>query len=372
MRRRASSLPTSSWRSPPTIDKRRIPVPKTPSPRTDAEELKRQLSVRILIFALLAQLVMAGGLIFFAVNGFPMIGGGAPPQSRDRAPGTAAGTAPPATPPAVTAALPRAKVDRFDSARAYRLTARQVAVGQRPAGSPQLVRLADELRRLLPSGRFEALPDTTPAKPLRNIVGTIRGRRPAIVIGAHYDTLVTPKGFVGANNGAAGSAVVIEVARAMRKLTRPAGARELKFVLFDGEEPAEGLPSDQPDFYSVGLRGSRAYVARHPRGTREMLLLDYVGNKGLTLPREASSDVRLWQAVRRSAASVGVGSVFPDRVDLLIQDDHTPFLRAGVPAVDFIDWSYPGQTLQDSMKQISSRALDAVGETVVQYLRTAR
>ncbi len=323
--------------------------------------------MRILLFALAGQLILAGGLIYFAVNGFPMLGGGGPLTTQ-----RTATTAPAPTAAAATVALPQARVDRFDAQRAYRLTAQQVAVGQRPAGSGQLVQLAQRLRPLLPAGRFEPLPDSTAAKPLQNIVGTIPGRKPAIVLGAHYDTLVKPDGFVGANNGAAGSAIVIEAARALRKLKRPAGAPELRFVLFDGEEPDAGLPEDEQDFYNAGLRGSRAYVARHPKGTRQMLLLDYVGNKGLRLPREATSDPRLWAAVRAAAAKVGVGAVFPDRTDVAITDDHTPFLRAGVPAVDFIDWSYPGHSLQDSMAQISPRALDAVGETVVQYLRTAR
>jgi hypothetical protein len=268
--------------------------------------------------------------------------------------------------------VPRATADRFDAARAYRLTARQVGYGQRPAGSPALVRLAEELRPLLPAGRFEPLPGSTATKPLRNIVGTLPGTKPAIVLGAHYDTLVKPAGFVGANNGASGSAIVIEAARALRHLRRPAGAPELKFVLFDGEEPDAGLPEDETDFYHAGLRGSRAYVAAHPGQTRQMLLLDYVGGRNLTLPREAGSRAGLWARIRAAARRVGVGSVFPDRTDVLIDDDHTPFLRAGVPAVDFIDWSYPGHSLKDGMNRISTRALDAVGETVVQYLRTAR
>src|SRR5688572_13569919 len=85
-------------------------------------------------------------------------------------------------------------VDRFDSNRAWRLVRQQVAYGQRPAGSPQLRRLAVRLRRLLPNGRFEALPGEPG---LRNVVGTLPGRRPGIVVGAHYDTLVEPEGFVG-------------------------------------------------------------------------------------------------------------------------------------------------------------------------------
>lgn len=310
---------------------------------------------------LVTMLALIGGLGYFIVAGFP--GGKDAARRVDSQAARAAVSG---------SRFPVARVNRFDGPAAYRLTARQVGYGQRPAGSPALVKVGDLLRPLLPGGRFEPLPDSTPQKPLRNIVGRIPGRRPGIVIGAHYDTLVKPVGFVGANNGASGSAVVVGIAAAMRKLRRPPGAPELTFVLFDGEEPDAGLPEDEANFYEAGLRGSRAYVARHPKQTREMLLLDYVGGKGLTLPMEASSDPDLWQRIRAAAARVGVGKVFPDQVDVAIDDDHTPFLRAGVPAVDFIDWSYPGHSLQDGMKRISTQSLDAVGETVVEYLRTRR
>lgn len=333
----------------------------------------RRLSPVVAALVLLVPLALLAGLIALSAGGSSILGkrgrdDAAAAQTRAAAT-TTGGTAPAAS---ATDTLPRASVNRFDGGAAYRLTAKQVGYGQRPAGSPQLAKLAEVLRPLLPAGHFERLPGSTAAKPLRNIVGTIAGKKPAIVIGAHYDTLVKPEGFVGANNGASGSALVIGIANAMRKLKRPADAPELKFVLFDGEEPDAGLPEEQSDFYHSGLRGSRAYTARHRGQTRSMLLLDYVGNKDLTLPMEASSDRSLWTQVRRAATQVGVGSIFPDRVDVSIQDDHTPFQVQGVPAVDFIDWSYPGHTLQDGMALISRRALDAVGETVVQHLRNVR
>ncbi len=336
-------------------------------PTPDTAGPGRRPSRTLVALALTAPLVLVGVLAVVALRGGDLF---APEVSGQG--GTPRAAAPVAGAATLTSTLPRAKVNRFDATRAYRLTALQVDAGQRPAGSSPLVKLARTLKRYLPSARFEALPDSRRGKRLRNIVATLPGRRPGIVVGAHYDTLVKPDGFVGANNGAAGSAIVIEVARAMRKLKRPRGARELTFVLFDGEEPDAGLPEDEADFYNAGLRGSRAYVARHRGRTRQMLLLDYVGNRGLRLPREASSDRGMWRDIRRAARRVGVGAVFPDRTDITIQDDHTPFLRAGVPAVDFIDWSYAGHSLQDSMQQIDRRALDAVGETVVQYLRTAR
>jgi glutaminyl-peptide cyclotransferase len=262
-----------------------------------------------------------------------------------------------------------ARPDRFDAPRAVRLMQTQVDFGQRPAGSAPLRALAKRLRPLLPNGRFQPIAGEPG---LRNIVGSLPGRQPAIVLGAHYDTLVEPEGFVGANNGASGTAIVIEAARALARTKRPAGAPALRFVLFDGEEPAEGLPEEQPDFYNAGLRGSRAYAARFAKSTRAMLLLDYVANKGLRLPREGSSDRGLWAKVRAAAQRAGVLSVFPDRTHVTITDDHTPFLRAGVPAVDFIDWSYDGHSLSDGMDKISVAATDAVGETVVELLRTLR
>ena len=255
---------------------------------------------------------------------------------------------------------------RFDGGAAMRLIRRQVAYGQRPAGSRALRRLALRLRPLLPHGRFEPVPGQPR---LRNIVGSLPGRPPAVVLGAHYDTLATPKGFVGANNGAAGSAIVIEAARALARLRRPPGAPALRFVLFDGEEPARGLPEQHTDFYDAGLRGSRAYVAAHPQATRAMLLLDYVANRGLRLPREGTSSPALWARVRRAARRVGAGRVFPAATGTSIIDDHSPFLRAGVPAVDFIDWSYDGHSLHDGLRRLSPRAADAVGETVVELLR---
>ena len=264
------------------------------------------------------------------------------------------------------------KVNRFDSDAAWRLVKQQVAVGQRPAGSPRLRRLAGRLRRMLPEGRFEPVPGEPG---LRNVVGTLAGTKPAVVIGAHYDTLVKPRGFVGANNGAAGTAVVIGVARALARADVSAGSREVRFVLFDGEEPAAGLPEESRDFYHSGLRGSRAYVEAHPGDSAYMVLLDYVGNRGLRLPREGSSSISLWNRLRSAARRVGAQRFFPDYSIEEIVDDHSPFLRAGVPAIDLIDWRYKGHSLSDGLEKLSPASLDAVGETVAELttrLRAAR
>jgi peptidase M28-like protein len=301
----------------------------------------------VLVVALVAQLVLGAGLIVVAVNGFPLIGGG----------GDANGERAPAAAPAV----PRPRVDRFDAPRAFALIRRELSYGQRPAGSRALRRLAEVLRRQLPGGRFEAVPGHPG---LRNVVGTLPGRAPAIVVGAHYDSEYHPKGFVGANDSAAGTAAVVELARALHAAgTGSRLPREVRFVLFDGEEEGPGCPNAR--FVQCALRGSRAYVAAHRREVGQMVLLDYIANKGVRLPREGSSSSALWARLRAAAQAVGVGAVFPARDQVTIYDDHTPFLRAGIPAVDLIDFSYRyADGLKDTIDKLSVASLDAVGETV--------
>jgi glutaminyl-peptide cyclotransferase len=292
-----------------------------------------------------------------AVNGFPLIGGGGGDSAAAPEPQRASGPFP---------AVPAARVNRFDAERAMALTRRQVAVGLRPAGSPQLRALAEQLRPLLPNGRFEAVPGH---RGLRNIVGVLPGRRPAIVLGAHYDTVFRPPGFVGANDGAAGTAALIEIARVLRGERRPPNAREIRFVLFDGEEE----PPGSTDFATDALRGSKAYVKAHRGQVRQMVLLDYIANKGLRLPREGSSNPALWARMRAAAARVGVGAVFPPRVQTSILDDTTPFIDAGIPAIDLIDFSYRySHTVQDTVDKLSLRSIDAAGESTIELLRELR
>jgi hypothetical protein len=248
----------------------------------------------------------------------------------------------------------RLKVDRFDSARAWRLLEYQVELGPRPAGSEASLRLARRLRRLLPRGRFQPVPGG-----LRNVVGTVRGREPGyVVVGAHYDTKDIP-GFVGANDGAAGTAIVTQLARTIR---RP--RHTIHFILFDGEESPRG----SNNFYRDGLRGSKV-AARRYRDARAMVLLDFVGEKRLRIEREGYSNELLWQRLRRAARQVGAGAVFPDEVQGSVQDDHLPFLQEGVPAIDLIDFDFDCfHRTCDDLSVVSERSLDAVGETMVRLL----
>ena len=252
------------------------------------------------------------------------------------------------------------KVDRFDRDRAFADLRHQVELGPRPAKSPAARKLARWLKGQLPHGRIEKVRGG-----YENVVGRIGARRgKAIVLAAHYDTKDQP-GFVGANDGAGGTAGVLEIARALRDVK---GLPPIRLVLFDGEES----PDDNADFYTTGLRGSRPYARRHARQTRAMILLDFIAEKGaMRIPRESSSNLELWSRLRSAAAGAGVGSYFPDSSDVEVEDDHTPFLQRDIPSINLIDWDFPcWHKTCDNLSAVSEQSLDASGEAVTGLLAT--
>jgi Zn-dependent M28 family amino/carboxypeptidase len=256
------------------------------------------------------------------------------------------------------ASPPKPRVDRFDEQAAFAFLKRQVALGPRPAGSPASRQLAAILKESIPRGRYQPVPDG-----LQNVIGTVPGGDPRrlVVVGAHYDTKDLP-GFVGANDGASGTAVVRQLARTIKPRTvRPT----LVFIFFDGEES----PPGSEDFERDGLRGSKVAAAAFSHA-EAMVLLDFVGDKNLSLPREVFSDRRLWARLRAAARLVGAGRAFPPRTGPAVADDHVPFLRANVPAIDLIDFDFPCYHRHcDDLSAVSARSLDVVGETMIQFLR---
>jgi hypothetical protein len=297
--------------------------------------------MRPLYAVLGVQLVVA--LVFVALvatDNLPFVGGG----DGEAAPATTAKVA-----------------NRFDGPAAFRLLQLQLSYGPRPAGSKQSRRLAERLRKLMPHGSFQKVPGG-----LRNVVATVPGRDPRrfVVVGAHYDTKDQP-GFLGANDGAGGTAAVVQLARQLKPRTlRPT----VKFVLFDGEESPRGVPDAQ--FLERGLRGSKV-AAEAFRKADAMVLLDFVADRDLSLPREGTSNIELWKRLRAAAARAGVERYFPDAPGVGIEDDHTPFLRRGVPSIDLIDWDFPCyHKTCDNLSAVSEKSLDLSGEAVAGLLAT--
>jgi Zn-dependent M28 family amino/carboxypeptidase len=185
-----------------------------------------------------------------------------------------------------------------------------------------------------------------------------------VVVGAHYDTKDLPD-FVGANDGASGTAVLTQLARTLKpRQARPS----VVFVALDGEESPRGTPDSQ--FVAKGLRGSKV-AARAYRRADAMILLDYVGDRDLSTRREADSDPALWARLRSAARQTGNAAFFPLTTRGAIEDDHLPFRALGVPAIDLIDFDYPCFHVPcDDLSHVSARSLDVTGETVLQLLRT--
>jgi glutaminyl-peptide cyclotransferase len=260
---------------------------------------------------------------------------------------------------------------RFDERRAFGDLRAQVRLGPRPAGSAVNARLTALLADRL---RDAGVRRVRVQRPRRNVVGEIPGTGyGAVVIGAHHDTKDAIPGFVGANDGASGVAVVLELARALpRRVEGPS----IHLALFDAEE-ARG---DRP-FTEDGARGSAQYVRLARAGglqgsprlaeISELVLFDLVGDCSLQIPLEANSDPALYERLHDAALELdpeGGGEPFVGETEAIL-DDHIPFAEAGVPVVDVIDFSYgpgpsPGawwHTREDGLDRVCARSLGAVG-----------
>jgi Iap family predicted aminopeptidase len=271
-----------------------------------------------------------------------------------------------------------APVDSFDAERAYRDVEAQVEIGPRPsgsAGSRQEVRLIE--RELRAAG----VEDVAVQTPYANVVGRIPGREPgAVVVGAHHDTKDGIPGFVGANDGASGVAVVLELARFLAA-DPPLDGPSIHLALFDAEEARGERP-----FEEDGTRGSSQYVAYAVAGGKQgsppieeidaMVLFDLVGDCDLQIPLEESSDPELHERFAQASEKAdGDPAPFTGTTGG-IADDHVPFLNVGVPAVDLIDLTFgegpaPGSfwhTSKDSLDKVCAESLDAVGEAAARAL----
>jgi Zn-dependent M28 family amino/carboxypeptidase len=266
---------------------------------------------------------------------------------------------------------PGSRIPGFDSARAWEHLRRQVDVGPRPAGSEALA----ECRRYIVAtlaaagihAREQAFDAATPTGRVRmvNVIATIPGRRPdRIALATHYDTkLFREFRFVGASDGASSTAAVLELARVL--VGRP-NEFTIELLFFDGEEAVVAW-SEADSTY-----GSRHYVetARQAGtlgGLRALILLDMIGDRNLTLRRDTNSTPWLTDLIWASARKLRHPAFLSDYTT--VEDDHLPFLRAGVPSVDIIDLEYAHwHTAQDDLDHVSAASLQVVGDVVLDAL----
>lgn len=286
--------------------------------------------------------------------------------------------------PMITSAIPA-----FSGKDAFAFLLRQTSFGPRNPGSPGhagcLEYLGSTFRGLADRVRLQDF-----ASPgydgeqlhLTNIIASFRPEiTTRILLCAHWDTRPRAEHdenpgrrnqpILGANDGASGVAVLLEIASLLKKSPPPVG---IDLVLFDGED--YGKEGDVERY----LLGSRYYASNRDRATtpRFGILLDMVGDAFLEIPREQNSmrfapDVM--NLVWSKAQELGV-TQFVDAPGEEIMDDHLPLNQAGIKTIDLIDFDYPDQTNrywhthQDTPDHCSGESLEAVGSVITGVIFT--
>jgi glutaminyl-peptide cyclotransferase len=275
----------------------------------------------------------------------------------------------------------------FDGDRAYEHVRKQVEFGPRPAGSAELEKARNYISDQLKSYGLKVTPDefhaTTPLGERRmvNVTAELPGESSdVVIISSHYDTkYFKDLKFVGANDGGASTGALLEVARVMAasKQKRPL---TYWFVFFDGEEAFcfdwdechNPNPADPKTPLADHTYGSRRYVAQlieknELKRVRALILFDMMGYKNLRLGRDDMSTAWLQDIVWQTGKQLGYGAQFVDAREGVGDDDHGPFLHAGVDALDMIQLSsYPyWHTKDDTLDKVSARSLKIVGDAVI-------
>src|SRR5262245_33732257 len=268
---------------------------------------------------------------------------------------------------------------KFDSGRAWEHLRQLVAIGPRPAGSPTIEQtrkyIKEQLAAVGVTVADQAWDDQTPLGKVRmvNLQPTIPGgRKERIVVAGHYDTkLIRQFRFVGASDGGSSAAFLIELARVLKARKNPF---TMELLFLDGEE---AVCQNWDDCSKPGAPdntyGSRHYVDAAKRdgslaSPKAMLLVDMIGDRDLQIRRDSYSTGWLTDAIWDAARRLDLDSYFIAETTR-IEDDHVPFLQAGVPAVDIIDLDYePWHTAKDTLDAVSARSLQVVGDTLLAAL----
>lgn len=267
----------------------------------------------------------------------------------------------------------------FDAERAWKGLLHQVEIGPRPSGTPEneacRAWIESELRGMGLEPVRETFTDRTPAGEIQfaNVIADLPGTDPKagwICLASHFDTKRMPFRFVGANDGASSTAVLLEIARVIAH--GPKRAFTYRFVFFDGEEAVREEWQGQDNTY-----GSRRHVqglraSGRLETLRALILLDMVGDKDLKLTSETLSDRRFQEVFAKAARDIGLGRHVGGK-PLEVRDDHVPFLMEKVRVLDLIDFEYgPNNahwhTAQDVPENCSQASLDAVGRIVLRGL----
>ena len=264
-----------------------------------------------------------------------------------------------------------AQTQKFDSNRAWEHLRQMVAIGPRPAGSPAIEQTRKYIKDQLAASGLKAVEQSwdeeTPLGRVHmvNLIVTIPGAsKDRLAITGHYDTkLFREFRFVGASDGASSAAFLLEIARVLKarrnRLT-------IDVIFLDGEEAVIEWRGKDNTY------GSRHYVDTARRdgslaSLKAMVLVDMIGDRDLDIRRDSNSTPWLTDIIWGTAAKMKVTNFLP--ATTTVEDDHLPFLAAGVPSVDVIDLDYEAwHTQRDTLDAVSARSLQVVGDVLVASL----
>ena len=272
---------------------------------------------------------------------------------------------------------PESRIPAFHGSRAFDDLKRLVEFGPRPPGSKALAESRRWITGQLKQSGCEIEEDSfvadTPVGqvPMTNLIAKVPGARPEVLmVAGHYDTKRFNNGaFVGANDGASSTAFLLELGRMLGRRKNPA---TYWLVFFDGEEAFRQWSSTD------SLYGSRHLAAKLTASgelsrIHAMVLVDMIADANLDIRRDSSSTRWLTDLIFQTAKRLGYSRYFLDQ-PTAVEDDHLPFVNAGVSAADVIDLDYgpPGNsyhhTTKDTVDKCSPASMTIVGRVVTATL----
>jgi len=258
----------------------------------------------------------------------------------------------------------------FDENIAFEHLTYQVSLGPRIPGSEAHEQVRAWISHNLEENgwQVEVQESIKMGHPIKNVIGRKGSGTPWLILGAHYDTRLLAdqdpdptkrdEPVPGANDGASGVAVLVELARI---ISLEEGEGQIWLVFFDAEDNGNIPGWDW-------ILGSQSFVEQLNREPDAAVILDMIGDEDLNIYLERNSTRELSIDIWEVAEELGYSHSFIPEYKYSILDDHTPFLRAGIPAADVIDFNYPyWHTTHDTLDKVAPESLKIVGDTIYQW-----
>jgi glutaminyl-peptide cyclotransferase len=267
----------------------------------------------------------------------------------------------------------------FDGERAYEDVKFQISLGPRIPDSHAKDNFIDWIVGDLQSSKWsvEVSNNVQMEHSVNNIIARWGTGRPWIILGAHYDSRIMADkdphrehrilAVPGANDGASGVAVLVELSRILPQLLSNTDLRlntpsQVGLVFFDAEDNGN-LPGWD------WILGSRAFVDNLNEFPDAVVIIDMVGDADLNICKEQNSNKDITSEIWKIAAEKGYSKIFSSRCSYTILDDHVPFVDAGIPAIVIIDFNYPyHHTIEDTPDKVSAESMKIVGDILLTWV----